>query len=120
MNRLGVGTVASKSYRELSGGQQQKVLLARALCSTANLLVLDEPAAGLDVKATREMYEMIDVLNREDGITVIMVTHDIDIALKHATHILHLAHIPLFFGTTEEYLTTDFAKSFLRHKALSL
>ncbi|MDO4385083.1 MAG: ABC transporter ATP-binding protein [Clostridia bacterium] len=114
MERLGVLPLRNRCYRELSGGQQQRVLLARALCATRRLLLLDEPVSGLDPAATTDMYAIIRRLNREDGITVVMISHDISSAVREADHILHLSHHPLFFGTTEEYLKSDVAKAFLR------
>ena len=107
--RMGVADLAQKSYRELSGGQQQRVLLARALCATQKLLLLDEPVAGLDPAMTAEMYRLIEELNRKDGITVLMISHDMASALQYATHILHIGkHI--FFGTKDEY-TAEVAKN---------
>ena len=106
MERLGIGNLSKKCYRELSGGQQQRVLLARALCATKKVLLLDEPVAGLDPKVSMEMYELIDRLNKKDGITVIMISHDIEASLKYATHMLHISHIPLFFGKKEKYITS--------------
>ena len=114
MERLGVLPLRNRCYRELSGGQQQRVLLARALCATRRLLLLDEPVSGLDPAATADMYAIIRRLNREDGITIMMISHDISSAVREADHILHLSHHPLFFGTTEEYLKSDVAKAFLR------
>lgn len=104
MERLGIRNLSKKCYRELSGGQQQRVLLARALCATKKMLLLDEPVAGLDPKVTNEMYELIYRLNKKDGITVVMVSHDIEATVKYATHILHVSNIPLFFGKKEEYV----------------
>lgn len=92
-----------RSYRELSGGQQQRVLLARALCSTRKMLLLDEPVAGLDPETTEEFYELIKKLNREEGVTIIMVSHDMHAVSKYASHILNLVKEPVFFGTAEEY-----------------
>lgn len=106
MEKLRISNLSKRCYRELSGGQQQRVLLARALCATKKMLLLDEPVAGLDPKVTMEMYELIDRLNKEDGITVIMVSHDIEASVKYATHILHVSHIPLFFGKKEEYVVS--------------
>lgn len=104
MARLNITGLRRACYRELSGGQQQRVLLARALCATQKLLLLDEPVTGLDPAATAELYELIDHLNREHGITVIMISHDVEAALRHATHILHLHKELNFFGRTEDYV----------------
>ena len=112
MEKMGITHLAGRCYRELSGGQQQRVLLARALCATRELLFLDEPVAGLDPKVTKEMYKLIEKLNREDGITVVMVSHDIGAAIRYASHILHVSKTPLFFGTKEEYLKTPTGKAF--------
>lgn len=112
LERLGISHLAGTSYRYLSGGQQQRVLLARALCATEKMLLLDEPVAGLDPAATAEMYEIIGRLNKEEGITIIMVSHDITQALGQATHILHLAKEPLFFGTRDEYLRSSIGQAF--------
>ena len=116
MEKMNITPLAGRCYRELSGGQQQRVLLARALCATTKLLLLDEPVAGLDPKATREMYELIASLNRT-GITVIMVSHDIASAVKYATHILHLGNTPKFFGSKEDYLKTDVGRAFTSEEA---
>ena len=94
-------------YRELSGGQQQRVLLARALCATGTMLLLDEPVSGLDPLATAEFYRLIRRINREYGITVVMVSHDLHDALDLATHILHMKQTGAFFGTKEAYLQSD-------------
>jgi len=107
MERLGITDLASRCYRELSGGQQQRVLLARALCATRKLLLLDEPTAGLDPVVTAELYDLIAQLNREDGITIIMITHDMAAAAKYASHVLHICHEPLFFGSAQDYLASD-------------
>lgn len=113
MQRLQISDLARRCYRELSGGQQQRVLLARALCATRKLLLLDEPVAGLDPKATAEMYRLVAHLNQADGITVIMISHDILSCLQDATHILHIgASRPLFFGTKADYMASDIGKAY--------
>lgn len=111
MEKLGIIDLASCCYRELSGGQQQRVLLARALCAASKLLVLDEPVAGLDPRITQNLYHIIQHINN-DGMTVIMVSHDIQAASDYASHILHISHSPLFFGTKEAYLQSDTFKGF--------
>ncbi len=112
IERMRLTELTGRCYRELSGGQQQRVLLARALCATRKMLVLDEPVAGLDPKVTAEMYALIRRLNRENGITVMMISHDLAAAVQEATHILHVGS-ELFFGTKEAYLASPFAKRFL-------
>ncbi|MDO4548986.1 MAG: ABC transporter ATP-binding protein [Clostridia bacterium] len=114
MQRLGILPLCKRCYRELSGGQQQRVLLARALCSAGKLLVLDEPVSGLDPAATNDMYEIIRKLNREDGVTIIMISHDIAAAAREADHILHLSRHPLYFGETRGYLASCVGEAFLR------
>ena len=98
-----------RSVAKLSGGQQQRVLLARALCASRKLIVLDEPTAALDPDAAEEMYLAINDLYKS-GISVIMVSHDAATAVKYATHVLHIAGRPKFFGTVEDYLETDLWK----------
>jgi len=106
MKELGIEDLAKRSFQHLSGGQQQRVLLARALCATTKILLMDEPVSGLDPTATEEMYAIIRKLNRQNGITVIMISHDINAVLSDSTHILHLHHEPLFFGTTADYIAS--------------
>jgi len=110
---LGIEALRNNCYRELSGGQQQRVLLARALCATKKLLLLDEPVAGLDPVVTQELYRLIEKINRDTGITIIMVSHDIQSAVKYAKHILHLQNSQVFFGRTEDYLKSGAGIGFL-------
>ena len=111
MDKMRISQLAGHCYRELSGGQQQRVLLARALCATRRMLLLDEPVSGLDPKVTVEMYELIESLNQEDGITVIMISHDLSAALRYASHILHIDD-SVFFGTKADYLRSPQGKLF--------
>ena len=111
MGKLGILELKDRCYRELSGGQQQRVLLARALCATQKMLLLDEPVSGLDPKVTAEMYTLIEKLNREDGITVIMISHDVAAAVRFASHILHIGDT-VFFGTKADYLQSPQGRLF--------
>ena len=111
IGKMGIGSLTKRCYRELSGGQQQRVLLARALCATRKMLLLDEPVSGLDPRVTAEMYGLIETLNREEGITVMMISHDISAALKYASHILHIGD-SVFFGTKADYLQSPQGRIF--------
>lgn len=113
LERMGIEELKDRCYMELSGGQQQRVLLARAMCATKKLLLLDEPVTGLDPNAANEMYNLIKLINLCDKISVIMVTHDVHEAVRYATHILHLGHGQLFFGSVEEYRKSDYVRRLL-------
>ena len=103
MEQLQLLPLKNRCFRELSGGQQRKVLLARALIATRELLLLDEPAAALDPHATAELYETIHRLNKQQNITIIMISHDLEAAKKYADKILHISKNSAFFGSSEEY-----------------
>lgn len=106
MELLGVDEFADKTFRDLSGGQKQRVMLARALCATDKVLFLDEPVTGLDPVAILEFYEIINNLNKNMGITIIMITHDTQNALNYSNKILHLYRdsSKYFFGAKEDYM----------------
>lgn len=103
MERLGIADLKKRCFRELSGGQRQRTLLARALCSAHSMLLLDEPSAGLDPDASDEMYSTILSLNEQDGLAIIMVSHDIKRAVSDSKHILHLHKKQLFYGKACDY-----------------
>ncbi len=116
MEKLGILSLAKKPYRELSGGQKQRVLLARALCQARKLLLLDEPTASLDPQISADFYSIVEKLNREENITVIMISHDIHSAMKYASHILHVGKTPLFFGKTHDYIHSGISGCFCCHE----
>ena len=102
LHRLGILELKNNFFNELSGGQKQRVLLARALCATKSILMLDEPVASLDSKASLEFYELIKKLNREDGITVLMISHD-PVALNDADRVLVVSSHSAILKSKEEY-----------------
>lgn len=113
LERLSITHLKKRCYRELSGGQQQRVLLARALCATKTLLLLDEPVTGLDPVVSAEFYELISDINKNDNITIIMVSHDIQESVKNASHILHIENKSCFYGTVNEYLNNSISNIFI-------
>lgn len=106
MQQLKITHLAHRCYRELSGGQQQRVLLARALCATKKFLFLDEPVSGLDPEVTADFYALIRHLNRREGITILMISHDLQATAADATHILHLG-TPFFYGLASDYFHSE-------------
>lgn len=113
LERLSITHLKKRCYRELSGGQQQRVLLARALCATKSLLLLDEPVTGLDPVVSSEFYELIRDINKNDNITIIMVSHDIQESVKNASHILHIENKSCFYGNVNEYLNSSISNIFI-------
>ena len=112
LGKLGVLELKDQSYRDLSGGQQQRVLLARALCAASRLLILDEPVTGLDPAAAQDLYKILRYLNKEEGMAVVMVTHDLRPALREAGMVLHIGHRGIFLGTPAEYLASSYGRRF--------
>ena len=92
-----------KELKDFSRGMKMKLSLAVAMSHHARLLILDEPVTGLDPEAAHDMYHTLEYLNRTEGIAIVMVTHDLQNALKYATHILHAGHKGWFFGTAAEF-----------------
>ncbi|MCL2106043.1 MAG: ATP-binding cassette domain-containing protein [Oscillospiraceae bacterium] len=117
MAQLGVAELADRCFRELSGGQQRRVLLARALCATRRLLLLDEPEAGLDPIAAKELAQLIRALHKDKGIAVIQVSHEVESALDGADYVLHLTRGAFegdrFFGTAEEYRASPLGQDYM-------
>ena len=112
MERMGIEDLAHHSYQALSGGQQQRVLLARALCAANDLLILDEPVTGLDPASMQDLYKTLRYLNEREGMAIIMVTHDIENALREAKHILCVDRAGCFYGTVDEFLSSPAGKRF--------
>ena len=111
MRHLGIVDLKKRCFRELSGGQQRRVLLARSLCAAQKLLVLDEPFTGLDPLISAELYKLLKKINQEMGMAIIMVSHDIE-AADCATHALHVQKRQMFFGSMEEYRQSEIGKKF--------
>ena len=112
IERLNLESLEKRSFRELSGGQRQRVLLGRALTAAEGLLLLDEPVAGLDPIVSHDFYRLIKELN-EDGVTIVMVSHDIHCVTKNSSHVLHLGYGHFYYGTTEDYMNSQLVASYL-------
>ena len=102
MTQTGVADTAERGISKLSGGELQRVFLARCLVRRPSLLVLDEPAAGMDVVGEADMYHLLENYQRASGATIFMITHDWEGARVHASHVLLLNRRVIAFGPAEE------------------
>jgi len=104
MKKLDIYDIRKKCFADLSGGQQQRVLIARALCATKKIIVLDEPTNGLDPSIAKQIYELLDKLKKEENITILMVSHDIERALKYADTVIEIINGEIVFeGKPSEF-----------------
>lgn len=100
--QTGAADLEHKAFSVLSGGQKQRVLIARALATQPEVLLLDEPTAGIDPEATQAVMELLSRLHRERHLTILMVNHDLPLARKHATDVLRVADGKVCFETTAQ------------------
>ena len=117
LQQLGVAALANRPLRDLSGGQQQRVLIARALVREPELLILDEPTAGMDLPAERELLDFITGLNRENGTGVLLVVHQISLVAGRCSHLALInKDLPLFaWGRAAEMLDERRLSELYRH-----
>lgn len=116
LEELGIYDLKRNLVGELSGGQLQRVLLARAIVNDPELLILDEPTAALDPETRERFYTMIADINRRRGVTVLLVTHDSGAIGQHASKMLYLDKKILFFGSFDEFcLSSDMSSLFGEH-----
>jgi ABC-type Mn2+/Zn2+ transport system ATPase subunit len=107
LRAAGAEEFARKRFVELSGGQKQRVLIARALTTRPDILVLDEPTAGVDRAATHAVMEFISKIRKEGNITVLLVTHDFAAVRRYADQVIWLHNGKVFYGTANELLTPE-------------
>lgn len=103
LGELGVCDIRHKLISELSGGQLQRVLLARALVNDPQLLILDEPTAALDPETRERFYSLISEINLSRAVTILLVTHDSGAIGRYASKMLYLDKKMLFFGSFEDF-----------------
>lgn len=98
-----IADLAGRRIGKLSGGQMQRVLLARAMCRGPKLLLLDEPCSGLDEESRRAFYVLLTRLHRERRTTIVMVSHDLDEVAERASRVAVMAQRLIFVGTPEAW-----------------
>ncbi|MBR5355957.1 MAG: ABC transporter ATP-binding protein [Lachnospiraceae bacterium] len=111
IEKMNISNLRKKLFSTLSGGQRQKVLLARAMCACERLLLLDEPVTGLDPLAQKELYREISKVNIEDKTAIVMISHDIENVLEYANKILYIGN-EVFYGKKEDFLKSKLGMAF--------
>jgi zinc transport system ATP-binding protein len=101
---LGIESLAKKRFVDLSGGQKQKVLLARSLSATTKMIILDEPSNSLDHKSRKDFYKTLKNLNREQGLTILMITHDLDADDLIGNKVIAIKEGKVTLSETNDYL----------------
>jgi len=106
LSRLDIGELADRHIRELSGGQQQRVFVARALLGEPELLLMDEPTSGVDVRLRHEILHLLDDLNAH-GLAIVLSTHDLNGIAAHLPRVICLNRSVIGDGVPHDVLTTD-------------
>ncbi len=112
LEQVGMAPLSNTKIRELSGGQQQKVFIAKAIVNHPKILFLDEPTTGIDAGSQENFYHLLGDLNRE-GITIVMVTHDIGVVTHYVNKVACLNQRLVFHGTHEEFCSSKEARALI-------
>lgn len=108
MEISGVSVLKNRLIGSLSGGERQRVFIARALAGEPKLLILDEPEVGVDINAQEHFYSFVDRLNSELGMTVLLISHDIDVVAHQAKTVLCLNRRLVCHGPPKKYITEEY------------
>lgn len=108
LNEVGMLDYKDRLLSELSGGQQQRVFIARALATDPKIIFLDEPTAGVDVHMQEQFYKLLKHLNQELGVTLILVSHDIDVVAHEVTKLACINQTLIYHGSPKEFVARDY------------
>jgi len=104
LTQVDMSEYKSRQINDLSGGQQQRVFIARALASEPEVIFLDEPTVGVDIKTQKQFYTLLRKLNKEHNLTLVLVTHELDIAAHEATELGYINRTLEYYGEPTEFL----------------
>lgn len=116
LKMVGMDHMASRLITELSGGQQQRVFLARALASEPELLILDEPTVGVDIESQEEFYDLLSELRTKQGLTLLMVSHDVEVVLNEVNKIICLNKRLVYQGTPQKFIKGEYLEKLYGQK----
>lgn len=102
-NLLNINNIINNQIGNLSGGQRQRVMLARAIIRKPELIILDEPCSGLDMNITKDLHEILNALNKEQNITIIMATHDLEVIKSMDVRAICMATTVKFDGKIQDW-----------------
>lgn len=114
LENVGMWEYADRLIGDLSGGQQQRVFIARALAAQPKIIFFDEPTIGVDQKARDEFYQLLQKLNKESHLTLVLISHDIEMVVKYAKHIAFINKTLLCHGTPEQFLKDSGSQEFFK------
>ena len=113
LTHVGLSDLKDLRIGRLSGGQQQRIFIARAIVNQPEILFLDEPTTGVDSRTHDVFYDMLDKLNRQEGMTIVLVTHEIGIINKHVSQVACLNQRLVYHGTHSEFCQSEAFKEML-------
>lgn len=109
LGQVGMGKYKNRRIGDLSGGQQQRVFIARALVSRPEVIFLDEPTVGIDIETRNQFFILLEMLNKKLALTLVLITHDIDVILHHGvSEVAYINKELLFYGAVSELLKTKY------------
>lgn len=120
MEVAGVSNLRERLIGEISGGERQRVFIARALASEPKILILDEPVVGVDIASQEAFYSFLTKLNREMGLTVLFVSHDVGVIANEVTRLVCLNHELVCHGHAENFIKEEFLEKLYGRKVSSV
>lgn len=120
INLLELNEISDKPFTRLSGGEKQKTMIARALCQSQNIILLDEPTSSLDVNNRVEIMNILEKLSIEKSVLVVIVSHDINLISKYADLIIYINNKEIYQGNKDEFMTDENISSVFDTKTESL
>lgn len=108
LNQVEMSDFKNRLVGDLSGGQQQRVFIARALAGKPEVIVLDEPTVGVDVKTQKQFYTLLQKLNTDLDLTLVLVSHELDIVAHEATEIAYINRELVYHGIPKEFLHSEY------------
>jgi zinc transport system ATP-binding protein len=122
MDKVDILPLRHRPIAELSGGQQQRALIAKALAAGPEILILDEPTVGIDIKSQDAFYQLLSTLNRTEHLTLAMVSHDVDVIVNEVTKIACINETLVYHGSPQKFVKEDYlanlygkARQFILH-----